>query len=70
MLVGGAGGEDGIVVVVGKALGDLADLFGGFAGAEDGFGVAAAQGAVVVEGGEGEVLEGEGAEAGEGVRDG
>jgi len=68
LIFGGAGGEDWILVG-GEALGDFADLLGGFAGAEDGFGVAAAQGAVVVEGGEGKLLEGEGAEAGKGVFD-
>jgi len=65
----GAGGQDG-VVVGGEFFGDFADLDGGFAGAEDGFGMAAAEGAVVVEGGEGEVLERQTAEAGEGVGDG
>ena len=64
----GASGEGG-GVVGGEFLGDLEELIGGFAGAEDDFGVAAAQGAVVIEGGEGKLLEGEGAEAGEGVLD-
>src|SRR5437899_2059632 len=68
LLVVGAGGEDG-VLVSGQVFGNFADLVGGFAAAEDDLRMAAAQGAVVVEGGKGKLLEGEGAESGEGVRD-
>ena len=65
LLVVGAGGENG-VVVGGEFFGDLTDLVGGFAGAEDDLRMTAAQGAMVVEGGKGKLLKGKRAEAGEG----
>ena len=55
---------------MGELFGDFADLGGGFAGGEDHFGMAAAQRAVVVEGGKRKLLKREGSEAGEGVGDG
>ena len=52
----GAGGEDVLVAVVDHALRDGHDLGGGLAGAEDRFGAAAPQEAVIVDPGEAEVV--------------
>ena len=58
----GARAEDA-GATLGEAHGDFADLFGGFARAEDDFGEAPTQAAVMVECGEADVLEGEAGQA-------